>query len=255
MAYAQRLIATRRGAVLLSALAALLAGILIIAYVARYRSSVNADGADVRALIAKKLIPKGTAGVAIATSGLYSATTVRQGQLINGAYSDASSLRDMVATHDIYPGAQLTTADFAAAATNIAATLTQHERLVTIPFDSTHGLTRDLQAGDRVDVYAIFNLISVNEQGAPTGGGAAHTVLRMIMSNVYVASIAGSNIDFKVNDNQATKLTFAADNGKLWLALRPTTGAKTAPPSVVTAETLMLGVKPHLVYNSLGGRG
>jgi len=79
-------------------------------------------------------------------------------------------------------------------------------------------------------------------------------VLRMIMSNVDVASISkGGNLNFKVTDGQATKLAFAADNGKLWLALRPAAGAKTLPPSVVTAETLMLGVKPQLVYKSLGG--
>lgn len=254
MAYAQRLIATRRGAVLLSALAALLAGILIVVYVARYRSSVNADSAPVTVLIAKQSIPKGTAGAVIATSGLYSATTIRQSQLLNGAYSDASSLRDKVATRNIYPGSQLTTADFAASATNIAATLTQHERLVTIPFDATHGLTRELQSGDRVDIYAIFSLIPVNSAGVPTGGGAAHTVLRMIMSNAYIAGINGGNVDFKVSDKQATQLAFAADNGKLWLALRPSAKAKTAPPSVVTAETLMLGVTPQLVYQSLGGR-
>src|SRR4051812_12589097 len=119
MAYAQRLIATRRGAVLLSVLAAVLAGILIVAYVARYRSSINAEGAPVTVLIAKHAIPKGTSGAVIATSGLYSAQTLRQSQLLNGAYSDASTLRDKVATRDIYPGSQLTTADFAPAATNI----------------------------------------------------------------------------------------------------------------------------------------
>jgi hypothetical protein len=80
-------------------------------------------------------------------------------------------------------------------------------------------------------------------------------VLRMILSNVYVASVAGGNIDFKVSDKQATQLAFASDNGKLWLALRPSSGAKTVPPSVVTVETLMLNVKPQLVYQSLGGRG
>lgn len=255
MAYAQRLIATRRGAVLLSVLAAILAGVLIVAYVARYRSSINAEGAPVTVLIAKQAIPKGTSGAVIATSGLYSAQTVRQSQLLNGAYSDASSLRDKVATRDVYPGSQLTTADFAPGATNIAATLTKHDRIVTIPFDATHGLTRDLQAGSRVDIYAIFNLIPVDQAGVPSGGGAAHTVLRMIMSDVYVASVAGGNVDFKVSDTQATQLAFASDNGKLWLALRPPSGAKTQPPSVVTVETLMLGVKPQLVFKSLGGRG
>jgi Flp pilus assembly protein CpaB len=253
MAYAQRLIATRRGAVLLSALAALLAGILIVAYVHKYRSSVNSEGAPVRVLIAKKAIAKGTSGAVIATTGLYSVTTIRQSQLLNGAFSDVSSLRDKVVTRDVYQGSQLTAADFAPATTDVAASLTKHQRIITIPFDSVHGTLANLTAGDHVDIYAIFNLVTVNKDGSQAAGGAAHTVLRMIMSNVDIASIDKGNINFKVTDTQATKLAFASDNGRLWLALRPAAGAETAKPSVVTAETLMLGVKPQLVYESLGG--
>jgi Flp pilus assembly protein CpaB len=248
------LIASRRGAVLLSALAALLAGILIVAYVHKYRSSVNSEGAPVTVLIAKQAIPKGTSGTVIATTGLYSATTIRQSQLLNGAFSDASSLRDKVVTHDIYQGSQLTASDFASASTDVAASLTKHQRIITIPFDAVHGTLPNLQAGDHVDVYAIFSLVTVTPDGIPLNGGTAHTALRMIMSNVDVASISkNGNVNFKVTDGQATKLAFAADNGKLWLALRPSADAKTLPPSLVTAETLMLGVKPQLVYRSLGG--
>lgn len=258
MAYAQRLIATRRGAILVAALAAIIAGILIVAYVQKYRSSVNSEGAPVTVLVAKQAIPKGTAGTVIATTGLYSATTIRQSQLLNGAFSDASSLRDKVATRDIYQGSQLTAADFAPATTDLAASLTKHQRIIAIPFDSTHGDTANIQAGDHVDIYAMFNLVSVNAAGVPVSGGASHTVLRMIMSDVDVQAVGkngsgNATFYFKVPDTQATKLAFAADNGKLWLALRPSANAKTSPPSVVTAETLMLGVKPQIVYRSLGG--
>jgi Flp pilus assembly protein CpaB len=257
MELAQRLIATRKGAILVSALAAILAGILIVAYVQKYRSSVNSEGAPVTVLVAKRAIAKGTSGTVIATTGLYSATTIRQSQLLNGAYSDASSLRDRVATRDIYAGSQLTAADFAPAAADVAASLTKHQRIITLPFDATHGSTANLQAGDHVDIYAMFNLVPVNAIGTPTGTGGSHTVLRMIMSNVDIAAVRGAggnaNLDFKVTDTQATQLAYAADNGRLWLALRPAANAKTAPPSVVTAETLMLGVKPQLVYRSLGG--
>jgi Flp pilus assembly protein CpaB len=258
MEYAQRLISTRRGAILVAALAAILAGILIVAYVQRYRNSVNSEGAPVTVLVAKQAIAKGTSGTVIATTGLYSATTIRQSQLLNGAFSDASSLRDKVATRDIYQGSQLKATDFAPATSSVAASLTKHQRLIAVPFDATHGDTANIQAGDHVDVYAMFNLVSVNAAGIPTGTGAAHTVLRMIMSNVDVQNVAkagsGGTFYFKVTDTQATKLAFASDNGRLWLALRPAAGAKTTPPSVVTAETLMLGVSPQAVYSSLGGR-
>src|ERR1700756_3258349 len=123
MEAAQRLISTRKGTILLSVLAAAVAGGLILVYVDRYRNSVKAEGAPVTVLVAKQSIPKGTAGSVIATTGLYTATTIRQSQVLNGAFSDASSLRGKVTTHDIYPGAQLTASDFAAASTNLSASI------------------------------------------------------------------------------------------------------------------------------------
>jgi Flp pilus assembly protein CpaB len=258
VAYAQRLISTRKGAILVSLLAAIIAGILIVAYVQKYRSSVNSEGAPVTVLVAKQAIPKGTAGTLIATTGLYSATTIRQSQLLNGAFSDPASLRSKVTTRDVYAGSQLTAADFAPAASDVAASLTKHQRIIAIPFDATHGDTANVQAGDHVDVYAAFNLVPVSPLGLPTATSSARMVLKMIMSNVDVSSVSktsGGNatVYFKVTDQQATELAFASDNGKLWLALRPAAGAKTSPPSIVTAETLMLGVKPQLVYHTFGG--
>jgi Flp pilus assembly protein CpaB len=258
MAYAQRLIGTRQGATLVAALAALLAGVLVLVYVARYRNSVKAEGAPVTVLVAKQTIPKGTSGAAIAASGLYTATTIRESQLVNGAFSDASSLRSRVATQDIYAGSQLAADDFAPAESNITATLSGHQRIVSVPFDAAHGVLDDLQTGDHVDVYAAFNVIPVNRNGVPVSGGQSRPVLRMIMSDIPVAAIAktgeNANVQLRVNDLQSTKVSFASENGKLWLALRPTTGGKTAPPSVVTLETLLLGVPPATVLQSLGGR-
>ena len=124
MAYAQRLMQTRWGMTLVAGLAAALAGVLVLVYVQRYRSSVKAEGAPVTVLVARQTIPKGTAGAVIATQGFYTATTIRQSQLANGAISDAANLRDKVAVHDIYPGAQLTSSDFASGTANVASTLT-----------------------------------------------------------------------------------------------------------------------------------
>src|SRR5947208_535687 len=79
--------------------------------------------------------------------------------------------------------------EFAPATSSVASSLTKFQRIVTIPFDATHGSTASLQAGDRVDVYAMFNLVPVNANGTPNGTTGAKTVLRMIMSNVYIAGI------------------------------------------------------------------
>ncbi len=116
-------------------------------------------------LVAKQAIAKGTSG-----------TRDRDDRALLGDDDPAepaaqrlrsatpSSLRDKVATRDIYQGSQLTAADFAPASTDVAASLTKHQRIITVPFDAVHGTLANLQAGDHVDIYAIFNLITVNAE-------------------------------------------------------------------------------------------
>jgi len=265
MEAAQKLISTRRGTIILSVIAAAIAGGLILVYVNRYRDSVKAQGAPVTVLVARQTIPKGTAGNVIAAQSLYSATTLRQSQVLNGAFSDASSLRGQVATKDIYPGAQLVASDFAAASTNLAASLTGTERIVSIPFSAANGLSGELQPGDHVDVYLGVNVIPVGPSGVALGGGQAKSVVRRVLTDIpviavegktsgLVSSANGGNISFKVNDQQAADLDFAAANGVLWLALRPSSGAQSTKPSIVSMETLLLGVPPTTILKSLGAR-
>lgn len=263
MEYAQKLISTRRGTFLLSALAAVLAGGLILVYVNRYRTTVKSEGAPVTVLIARQDIPKGTSGSVIAEKGLFTATTIRQSQLVDGAFSDASSLRDKVTTKDIYANSQLAATDFAISSSNLAASLTDTQRIVAIPLDSAHGLTGQLQAGDKVDIFAGFNVVPITSSGAAASSAAAEPVVRRIMQNVLVVGIASkgagalssssSNVELKVTDQQAANLAFASDNGKLWLALRPSTGGKASAPSLVTVQTLMLGQSPVAALHAAGG--
>jgi|GEM_PF-1062712 len=263
METAQRLIATRRGTILLSVIAAAVAGGLILVYVSRYRDSIRAQGQPVTVLVARGNIAAGTAGNVIAAKALYSAQTLRQSQVLAGAFSDASSLRGEVATHDILQGSQLTSADFAPASSNLAATLAGDQRIISLPFDSAQGLSGALQVGDRVDVYAGFNVSQVGPNGLSAGGGG-RPVIRRILADIPVVAIGGkttgafasssTNLSFRVTDQEAAELAFASQNGTLWLGLRPSTGAKSSPPNIVTMETLLLGIPAHTVLRSLGGR-
>jgi Flp pilus assembly protein CpaB len=151
----------------------------------------------------------------------------------------------------VYPGQQLTTADFATTGGALATTLAPRQRAITLPFDSTHGIINSLHAGDTVDVYAIFN-VGVGGQSTP--------LLRLIMQKIQVVDIA-SNTDgqaarltFRVRPQQAAELAFASDNGRLWLSLRPSDRAKPSPPSAVTVDSLMLGVPQVTVLKQLGAR-
>jgi Flp pilus assembly protein CpaB len=261
MELAHRLVSTRRGTILVAFLAALLAGVSIIAYLNRYRASLESQGALVTVLVARESIPKGTSGTVLASKALYTATTMRESQLREGAISDPSSLQGTVATHEVFEGSQLTAADFAPAGDSLAADLTDRQRVVSIPLDSAHGMIGQLEPGNRVDVYAGFNVIPLDRAGRPISGGQARPMLRLIMSDVPVVAVGekpssgsgSTNVSLRVDDEKAAQLAFAADNGKVWLALRPSAGAMQSRPGLVTIETMLLGVPPVKVLQSVGG--
>jgi len=263
MEHVQKLISTRRGSFYVAAIAAVLAGVVILAYLNQYRDSVRSGGAPVTVLVARTSIPKGTAGNVIASKQMFVATTIRESQLREGAISDPASLKDRVATTEIYEGAQLTAAEFSTTATSLASSLTESQRIVSLPFDAAHGLIGQIEEGDHVDVYGGFNVLPVTLDGRPASGGQTRPVLRLIVPDVPVVQIGdsdasvgsrGTNVSLQVNDKQAAKLAFASDNGKIWLSLRPAVGAKASHPDIVTLETLLLGVRPITAVHSLGGR-
>jgi Flp pilus assembly protein CpaB len=260
MELAARLVSTRRGTLLAALLIALLAGASILVYLNSYRESLRTQGALVTVLVAKKTIPKGTAGSVVAAKDLYSATTIRESQLLEGAMSDPATLRDTVTTREIFEGAQLTAADFKVAGDSLAAQLTDRQRVVSLPLDSAHGLIGGIEAGNRVDVYAGFNVVQLGADGEPLKGASARPVLKRILSNVPVLAIGdkgnsgATNVSVRVNDAEAAEIAFSSDNGKVWLALRPGAGAKSSKPRIVTIETLLLGVPPVQMLKSMGGR-
>jgi Flp pilus assembly protein CpaB len=248
MEFAQRVLSTRAGTIGVAAGAAFLAGISILVYLNQYRHSVSARGAPVTVLVASRSITKGTSGAVVDAQGFFRTATIRQSQLRDGAISDPAALRGRVAVRDVYRGQQLTTADFVAGATSIASTLAGTERVLTIPLDSAHGMIGQVQEGDHVDVFVGFNV--TNREAA-----VARPMLRRIMQDIPVVAVGDkargigtqnstTNVSLKVNDRQAAELAFAADNGKIWLALRPGANAAATVPATWTIDSEMLGLPP-----------
>ena len=102
---------SRGWTLILGIAAAVLAAILLVAYLVQYRSSVNDSTAPTPVLVAKNLIPKGTSGTVIAEKQLFQAATLSKDDLKVGAISDPAYLNGRVAVADIFPGQQITTAD------------------------------------------------------------------------------------------------------------------------------------------------
>jgi pilus assembly protein CpaB len=229
------LLATRQGTIAVALTATLVAvGILVLA-INRYRQSVSASNAQTTVLVARGLIQKGTSGSAIAAAQLYAPTKVIEKHVSVGALSDAAALSGKVAATNILPGQQLTATDFVAS-TGTATELAANQRAISIPLDSSHGLSGVLTAGDHVDIYVGF--------AAP--GGVQQ--VRLLIPNVLVLSAAGStsgvgssangNIVLAINNNQAAAVAYASDNGKIWLVLRPG-NAQNASQTVATLQSIL----------------
>jgi pilus assembly protein CpaB len=264
MQLAQKVLSTRGGTVAVGGIAALTACVVLLFYLSSYRSNLNESGEMVTVLVAKSLIETGTPGDVVGLQELFQTTESPRDQLRDGVVTDPSTLRGRVAVADIYPGQQLTMADFSSARTNALGTkIAGSQRAISIPVDGAHGMIGQIEAGDRVDVIAGFNVEPRN--GAAGQTGQARPVMRVIMQNVFVFDApakvksgvgAGgdSNVVLRVNAEQAAKLAFSAENGKVWIVLRPRAGAESAKPHIVTTETLLFGVKPIVALKSLGGR-
>jgi Flp pilus assembly protein CpaB len=238
--FTDNLLSTRRGTLLIGGGAALLAAIVLIVYLKHYRSSVSGSNATVSVLVAKNLIQKGAPGTFVATNQQYQVSSIAKKQLELGAISDPTTLRGLVAAHDIFPGQQLTTADFVAAAANALQTqLTGQLRAIQVPFDSPHGMVDQIQAGDHVDVYMFENV---------AGPGGTQNWLKLLMQNALVlrtptSGAAAGNVVLRGTAVQAAQMAFVADTGKLWLMLRPASGAKPVKPGLITVERLLLGAR------------
>jgi Flp pilus assembly protein CpaB len=234
-----KLLATREGTIALGVGAAVLAGLIVLAYVNQYRRSVDEGTSAVRVLVARNLIEKGTPGDVVGRKEQFQVTETSKDHLQVGALTDPSLLRGRVAASDIYPGEQLTAADFTYAGPSLGTQLVDRERAVAVPVDNTHGLVGQVQTGDHVDILV-------------GGSGDRGAVIRPLLQDVLVLSAptpagggignaGGSSLVLRVQLQDAAQLAFAADNGKIWVVLRPRTGAKNSHPSTVTSDKLLSG--------------
>lgn len=234
------LIATRKGALTLALICAVVAAGLLVFAMGRYKSSVSSVPTQATVLVSTGEIQKGTSGDAIAAQKLFKSTPILATQVTAGALSDAGSLSGTVAHVDILPGQQLTAADFTAVA-GVVGQLGPNQRAVSVAIDEAHGDTDVLSVGDRVDVYGAYTdhgipvvsllvpdaLVIKPAAGAPSTAPAA-----------AATGATGTSLVLAVSTAQAPLLAYTADNGKVWIALRPANAANPVPGIITLSSVL-----------------
>jgi Flp pilus assembly protein CpaB len=209
---------SRGWAIVLGAAAIVLAAILLIVYLDRYRARVSGENAPTPVLVANKLIPAGTPGTVVASQGMYEASTLPRKEVDPAAIADPQYLTGRAAAADILPGQQFTAADFAASSsTLVKSQLTGSQRAISISVDNIHGSLPQVQAGDSVDIYVAL--------GARSGG----SIVKLFKPNVKVLTVptaAGGNLMLLMDTREVADFAYAADNTQFWFAIRPVVGAK-----------------------------
>jgi Flp pilus assembly protein CpaB len=227
---------TRRGTIMLGIGAAVLAAIALLVYLNHYRNSVNSGVQPISVLVAQSLIQKGTPGAIVGSTKLFQVTSIPRDQVKNGAYVDPKTLTGQVAAVDIYPGQQLTAADFTLANVNaLTQRLARDQRAVVVPLDAPAEVGGQIVSGDRVDVWVVLSAQAAN--------GVSRPVVREVLQNMYVmtAGTNGGNVTIRATSKQAGLLIFASSNAKIWLVLRPAVGSTTTQPPQITSSDLVGG--------------
>ena len=145
---------SRSWAIAIGAAAVVLAAILLVVYLDRYRAACGGENAPTPVLVAKQLIPAGTPGTLVASQSMYAPTTLPRKEVEVGAIADPQYLSGRAAATDIFPGQQFTALDFAADPnTTVKSQITGTERALSISIDAVHGSLSQVAAGDSVDIY------------------------------------------------------------------------------------------------------
>jgi Flp pilus assembly protein CpaB len=226
-----KLLTTRRGTITLGIVAAVLAAIALLVYLKQYRNSVNSGNQTVSVLVAKSLIQAGTPGDVVGTTHLYQISAIPKKQVLTGAFVDPATLKGKVAATDVYPGQQITSAEFTASAGGLTQNLATDQRAIVVPLDSPGEVGGQLGAGNHVDVWVAFN-----GQGA---NGISRPIVREVLQDMYVMGVNGPNVTVRATPKQAGMLIFASANAKIWLVLRPAVGSKQTTPPVISSNDLL----------------
>ena len=228
---------SRGWAIALGIGAIVLAAILLVVYLDRYRARVGGENAPTPVLVAKQYIPAGTPGTLIASGTMYAPTTLPRKEVEVGAIADPQYLSGRAASIEIFPGQQFTATDFAASDTaSVDSQITGPQRAVSISIDAVHGSLSQIMPGDAVDMY-----IGLGGTG-PSGQG----LVKLFAPNVKVITTpsvpgpaGGSNLILLVNTQDVPKFLYAADHSQLYFAIRPVVGAKKTADATATAASIL----------------
>jgi Flp pilus assembly protein CpaB len=244
---------------------ALVAFLLVLAYVRNVRNDTAQGNSLVRVLVAARDIVAGTPG----NDAALSPQEVPRRAVVPGAITNQHQVAGLVAADQIYAGEQVTTLRFVPASEQgIVGQLKGTQRALQVPGDQNQLLAGTLKADDRVDIVVSMKY-TVRDPSSSAGADINRTASRIILRDIQVLqapatpstsssalnnNAAAYSAILAVTDSQAQKLFYAMKNGDWSLELRPKNRPKDSPESVETLESVLGdGLNPGQKAQLTGG--
>ncbi len=223
---------SRSWAIAIGAAAVVLAAILLVVYLDRYRARVGGENAPTPVLVAKQLIPAGTPGTLVASQSMYAPTTLPRKEVEVGAIADPQYLSGRAAAADIFPGQQFTATDFAAdPSQTVKSQIVGTQRALSVSIDNVHGSLAQLRAGDSIDLYIGL--------GGGQGGQGLYKLFRPNVKVLAVPTPEGGSLVLCVDTKEAAAYAYVADNTQMYFVIRPVIGAKPTARNTATAASVL----------------
>lgn len=249
-----------RSKILIAVVAIMLGGVAALAafvYLSGVQRAAEAGSTMTSVLVAVEDIPRGTSANELLSSGAVVAKKMPLRYVPEDAISSVMGVTDQVLAVPLSTGEVLTSARFqypsqAGLAFNVPAGFVA----VTIPVDDARGVAGLVKPGDRValmititsrsgagdqtgyavpgaKVLAVGRSTGTERSTARTGGSGG------ALGGGSAETEAASTITLAVTALDAEKVVFAAESGRLWLALLPTTESAAATSTPMTAATVL----------------
>ena len=235
---------------------AVLAAVLIGAYIVSYRNSVTEGAGLVKVMVAGRDIPAGTTGATVASGGYLKSESVPRRAVVPGSVVSGAPLTSLVATDPIHKGEQITLRQFGPMTqAGVFAKFSGRERAVAVTGEPTQLLAGTVSDGDRVDVVA-----DVQYSSRGISRASSRVILRNVLvleapdGEVSVTSGEKASTTLVMTDRQAQTMSWALQNSKWFLALRPTARPRNSGPSLETLKTVLgRGMAPARAKKQIAG--
>lgn len=224
---------------------AVVAALLTTFYVTNYKKSVQSGEEAVTVFVASRDIPAGTAGSDVVDRKWIRSEQVNRRNVVPGAISDPSQIKELSAAQQLYAGEQVSTSRFRPLEEQgLRAQLKGNMRAFDLPGDEHQLLVGTLKAGDKVDVLGTWEFPEGTQIHVSRVVLRDLTVLRAANEGKVQSKIAsGANLPFSailaVTDRQAHKLFWLAKNGEWSLQLRGVADVADSPETVDTSASLL----------------